>query len=91
MDLSDLTSLANLARLEVPHEELAGLSKDFEVILDYVSQIKDAPQNNTTVAPLLKNVLREDSLGEPFAEPRSLVEAAQEHTDTFVKVPKVIE
>ena len=86
-----MTALANLARLEVPETELASLSKDFEVILGYVSQIKDVPVEGGAVAPLLINVFREDTPLEPFSKPRSLIEAAADHTDTYIKVSKVIE
>lgn len=91
MQLEDLKKLATLARMEVSDVELERVGKDFTSILDYVGQIKDATTEEITTIPLVKNVAREDDESIMNEKGRTLIKAAKESTEEFVKVPKVIE
>ena len=42
MELADIKKLADMARIEMSEEEMTSLAHDFEPILAYVGQIKEA-------------------------------------------------
>lgn len=55
--------LAALARIHVPEKDLAGFTKEFESILEYVSQLEklNVPVDTGRDVPPLRNVMRDDS------------------------------
>lgn len=57
----DVKRLAALARIEVAHDELEKLSKEFESILAYVGQIETlSVDGDAAVRPAVRNVMRAD-------------------------------
>lgn len=63
----EVKKLASLARVKVEETELDKFTKEFDAILDYVSQLEklDLPNSGERSVPPLRNVMRED--GEPHA------------------------
>ena len=58
----DIEGLAELSRLKLGEEELAGLEKDFSAILEYVGQISALTSGEVSAeVPAVRNVLREDT------------------------------
>ena len=63
ISVEEIEKLAGLARLRVSGEEVAQLQKDISGILDYVGQLSAyVPSVDTTMKPLVRNVMREDVL-----------------------------
>lgn len=60
----DVTKLAALARIQVPEEELASFTKEFDTVLAYVGRLEELTlAHETPSAGPVRNVMRED--GEP--------------------------
>lgn len=57
----DVQALANLARIEMPEEELKKLEAELPAILDFVNLIQGADASDLNRAPELRNVMREDA------------------------------
>jgi len=62
----EIVNLAELARLKLTEEEVAGLQKDISSILEYVGQLNSFQGDTLTpelskVSPLVHNVMREDT------------------------------
>ncbi len=91
MNLDTVNYLANLARLDIPENEKESIAKDLNNIIGFVDQIQKVEIDSTITKNDDKvNVFRDDIVL-PLAAHYDLVEAAPEHKDGFVKVPKVIE
>jgi len=60
MDIKDVENLAELARLELSHEEKEAMLKDMDNILDYVKQVEELKIPDTKENYSLYNVWRED-------------------------------
>lgn len=100
MDKEKVLNLAKLSRIDISGEEAATLSNEFDAILGYVGEVKNATDNrqlHPAVAGqaadnfLVKNVMRED--GEPheggiYTE-KLLVEAPDREGD-YIKVKKIL-
>jgi aspartyl-tRNA(Asn)/glutamyl-tRNA(Gln) amidotransferase subunit C len=93
MEHVDVAHLATLARLSLTTEELARYQKEISDILGYVTQLNtvagdiDGPIESAGV----RNVLREDA--DALARGTytdSLLKAAPETQDGFVKVQKIL-
>jgi aspartyl-tRNA(Asn)/glutamyl-tRNA(Gln) amidotransferase subunit C len=89
MDIEQVQKLATLARLEVPHEELAVVAGEMGTILGFIDEIQnvDVRADNQHLGSV--NVFRDDVIT-PIVAEHDLVEVAALHHDHFVKVPKVI-
>jgi aspartyl-tRNA(Asn)/glutamyl-tRNA(Gln) amidotransferase subunit C len=91
MDSHLIDQLANLARLTVPAQERASLSKDIEHILSFIDTVKTVELGGMAeVTEDAVNVFREDEV-HPLQSDHDLIEAAPLHQDHYVKVPKVLE
>jgi aspartyl-tRNA(Asn)/glutamyl-tRNA(Gln) amidotransferase subunit C len=68
IEIADIEKLAGLARIAVTNEEKIRFQQDLEAILNYVSELKDAPATEGDTLGILKvspsapvkNVMRED-------------------------------
>lgn len=92
----ELKKLSKLARIEISDEELGGLGKDINSILDYVGQITHLPDESRTDADWTrtyaeKNVMREDENpheGGKFSS--DLLNEAPNKENEYVKVKKIL-
>jgi len=92
----DVEYVTALAHLDLSEEEITRLQRELDSILTYVDQLNRL--DTTTVAPMAQVLyqappdvaLRADQEGKCLERPEVLA-AAPDATDTFVKVPKVIE
>ena len=91
----DIKNLAELARLELTGEEVAGLQKDISNILDYVGQISAVAADGVQDVPQNHNVMREDiPRGEtdPLAGKRdALLSALPRRGGDYAVVRKIIQ
>jgi aspartyl-tRNA(Asn)/glutamyl-tRNA(Gln) amidotransferase subunit C len=91
MNTDEIKRLANLARLSVPEAELATVGKDIAAILGFVDRIQAVQLGDQVDVHMdQQNVFRDDIV-RPLLAAHDLIEAAPQHQDHFVKVPKVIE
>lgn len=87
----EVKKLADLARLKVPEEELDKLTADFESILGYVSELKNAPVAEVAEDHKLINVLREDgNAHEPGLYTDDLVKAFSKARDNYLSVKPIL-
>lgn len=92
MKKEDLKKLAALCRIDVPEEELEGLTKEFESILAYVSEISEvASKDIVPEAGELRNVMRDDAgPHEPALYTKALISAAPKREKDYVAVKKIL-
>ena len=90
IDKDGVKKLADLARLSVPETELQSLTKDLESIVGFVDVVQSRNVEKSTDSLENVNVFRDDEI-RPLPSAYDLVDAAPEHKDGFVKVPKVFE
>src|SRR5690242_3848051 len=96
--VQDVERVADLARLELAPEEIAGMRRDLNAILDYVADLNEVDTQG--VEPLAqvselrgeagRGALRPDVLT-PSLDRDVVVREAPETDGAFFKVPKVIE
>lgn len=96
--VQDVERVAELAHLELAPEEIAGMLRDLNAILDYVAELNEI--DTVGVEPLAQvselrsgvgaTVLRQDVLA-PSLDRAVVMRAAPETDGAFFKVPKVIE
>ena len=90
--LEDVRKVAQLARLELPDEEIKIYTEQLEKILGYVEQLEKVDTEKvvpTTRAVEVTNVLREDSLEESNIR-EELLSLAPNREGDFFKVPKIL-
>lgn len=93
MNKEEVLKLAKLARIDIPDSEAEILSHEFEAILGYVSEIKEA---NTTydisnVKPEFRNVMREDTdPHESGIYTETLLTEAPKRKGDYVEVKKIL-
>lgn len=89
---TDIRALSDLARIEVPEEELRSLEEEIPAILAFVEQIGELSGNGDEEREAdPRNVMRDDKEPhEPGAYTDVLLEAAPERADGYVKVKQVI-
>lgn len=85
--------IAHLSRLTLSDDEVAVMSRELSEIVAYVHQL--AEPNTDDVEPTahaidVKNVFRDDQVGDSLDPDRSLANAPQRQ-DAFFKVPKVLD
>jgi aspartyl-tRNA(Asn)/glutamyl-tRNA(Gln) amidotransferase subunit C len=62
MDKNEVQKLAKLARVSISDDEAESLSHEFESILNYVGEIKNANVSTTSTPNItVRNVMREDT------------------------------
>ncbi len=87
----DVSKLATLARIELSQEEKAGFEKDFEGILAYMDQIKQANADDVTVEQTRINIFREDSNANTSgACTEELLSSAPDREGDYLKVKKIL-
>ena len=91
MNKDEVLKLAKLARIDIPESEAETLSHEFEAILKYVGEIKNAKLGDTKPDYALKNVLREDANPhEPGIYTEAILNEAPEREGNFLKVKKIL-
>lgn len=94
MNKEEVLRLAGLARIEVSENEAEKLSHEFENILGYVAEVKNASGGASVPTPAdyaLKNVLREDTNPhESGIYTEKLLAEAPNREGDFVKVKKIL-
>lgn len=56
-----IIKLANLSRIEISEDEIVKIEKDLGAILEYVSELKSAPERENVAEGTHINILREDA------------------------------
>ena len=90
--LDEVEHVTQLARLRLPEEQMKGLMKDMNEILDYMDLLNEIDTSNlepTSHVINIKNVFREDTILPSLPYEKSLKNAPEEKQDSFV-VPRVI-
>lgn len=85
--------LAMLAHIEMTEEELASMAAELDVIVDSVKSVSDAVSADipATSHPIpLKNVFREDVVGETLSAEEAL-SGAPDAEDGKFKVPAILD
>ena len=85
--------LAMLAHIEMTEEELAAMAAELDVIVDSVKSVPDAVSDDipATSHPIpLKNVFREDVVGETLTAEEAL-SGAPDAEDGKFKVPAILD
>ncbi len=88
----DVKKVAQLARLELPEEEVEMYTTQLEKILGYVAQLEQVDTTNilpTTRAVEVVNVFREDLVLTTKVRD-ALLEQAPEREGDFYRVPKIL-
>lgn len=89
---ADVRKVAQLARLELPEDQISTFTCQLEKILGYVAQLekvntKDVPP--TTRAVEVVNVTRNDAVS-PTPVREKILELAPQREGDFFRVPKII-
>ena len=88
----DVKKVANLARLNLPDEEIEVYANQIEKILEYIKQLEKVDTNNippTTRAVEVINILREDNIETNYVR-SELLDLAPSREDDFFRVPKIL-
>lgn len=95
ISLDEVKHLADLAHMELSEAELKKLQGQMELILDYISQLKEVEIEGVEPVAgghqLLSVWREEDSPEDQFAFEKDLLLQFPEKDDRFNVVPKVIE
>jgi aspartyl-tRNA(Asn)/glutamyl-tRNA(Gln) amidotransferase subunit C len=90
MNIKDVENLAELARLELSHEEKEGMLHDMDGILTYVKQIEEVEVEDIKSDPELRNVWREDEAENRDFSKEIITEQFPDSQDGFLKVKKIL-
>ena len=88
----DVRKVAQLARLDIPEEEINTYTKQLEKILGYVAQLEQV--NTTDIPPTTRavevlNVTREDTVINTSVR-EELLDLAPQREGDFFRVPKIL-
>ena len=89
---SDVRKVAELARLNLPEDQITTYTVELEEILSYVEQLQEIDTNNippTSRAVEVTNVLREDHIDVTCSREDILDQAPHREGD-FFRVPKIL-
>ena len=89
---SDVRKVAQLARLELPENQIETYTEQLEEILSYVDQLQEIDTENippTTRAVEVVNAMRED-LVEVNCSREDLLNQAPQREGDFFRVPKIL-
>jgi len=92
ISLSDLRKVAQLARLELPENQIEIYTHQLEEILSYVDQLQEINTENippTTRAVEVVNSMRDD-LVEVNCSREDLLDQAPQREGDFFRVPKIL-
>jgi len=90
MNIKDVESLAELARIELSEEEKKSLIKDFDSILGYVQQIQEIDAKEIKKENKLHNVWREDELAPREFSRKLIIEQFPDSQDGYLRVKKIL-
>lgn len=96
VSIAEVERVAELANLELTSEEIPGMVRDLNAILDYVAELNELDTQG--IAPLEQvgelegaaGALRSDAV-QPSLDRSVVLQQAPGSDSTFFKVPKVIE
>jgi len=89
--VDEVKNLANLARIELPENEVESLSKEMGSILDYVSVIQDVTGDMERVVTSLHNVMRDDVVtNAPGSYTEDLLANAPKRDKDYLVVKKIL-
>jgi aspartyl/glutamyl-tRNA(Asn/Gln) amidotransferase C subunit len=92
----DITKLAALARIKLSSDEEKELSNEFEAILKYVDQIKEAQIDDQVTSgeismPMPLNIMREDANANISGEmTEDLLSLSPDREGNYIKVKKIL-
>ena len=89
---SDVRKVAQLARLELPEDQIKTYTEQLEEILSYVDQLQDIDTKNippTTRAVEVVNAMRDD-LVEINSSREDILNQAPQREGDFFRVPKIL-
>jgi len=94
MDKEKVLQLAGLARIELSDQEASNLVGEFDQILAYVGEVKDAPQTSKISSDThyaLENVMRDDlEPHEPGLYTKQILKQAPNTEGDYIKVKKIL-
>lgn len=98
VSVADVGRVAELANLELAPEEIPGMVRDLNAILDYVAELNELDTQGVEPLAQVSEVegaggageLRADAL-QPSLDRAAVMREAPESDGAFFKVPKVIE
>lgn len=102
MQTEDVKKLANLARIDMSEEEMKEVAKDFDSILAYVGQVKEASslipseqgqaeKGKNKEGHFLYNVMREDVATNKSGEyTAKILDNAPDTENGFIKVKQIM-
>ena len=93
LSISELSHIADLAKLELREEEKEKLLQDFEDMLFFAKKISNADvsiENQETFRLYYIDNLREDSVSSSFSREK-MISSAPTRTDSYITVPNIIE
>jgi aspartyl/glutamyl-tRNA(Asn/Gln) amidotransferase C subunit len=100
MQLEDVKKLADLARIDMEEKEMQEIAKDFDSILTYVGQIKEAAklipgdQNLAEKRPedyFLHNIMRDDIVTNNRGEyTERIISQMPDTQDGYLKVKQIL-
>lgn len=92
IDAGTIKKLAELARIELSPEESIKIQKDVGSVLDYVSELKNAPVGDIVNDEKHINIFREDSNShEPGAYTEKIINEATNAKDQYFVVKQIME
>lgn len=90
MNIGDVESLAELAKLELSQEEKGSLLHDMEGILGYVKQIESIEVDEAEADLRVHNVWREDKVEARDFSKELITRQFPDSQDEFLKVKKIL-
>ena len=91
MTKKEMEHLSELSKLEFNEKDLAKFDKEFESILEFVSQVEKANiEGEMTIAKVAFGSLREDEVRKSLEREKTLKNAPKSDGEFFV-VPQVVE
>jgi len=94
MDKEKVLKLAKLVRIEIGEKEAENLTREFDAILGYVGEVKEAMNDNqvmTTDSTPIRNVMREDANPhQPGIYTEKILAQAPEREGNYIKVKKIL-
>ncbi|MFM7088629.1 MAG: Asp-tRNA(Asn)/Glu-tRNA(Gln) amidotransferase subunit GatC [Candidatus Paceibacterota bacterium] len=90
MEIKDLETLAELARLELPEDEKQSLLGEFSGILEYVDMVRAANVDDVVLDSEHYNAWREDEYTERDFDRESILQQFPDRDGDFLKVKKIL-
>jgi aspartyl-tRNA(Asn)/glutamyl-tRNA(Gln) amidotransferase subunit C len=92
MELEDIKKLAQMARLDMPEEEMIEMAHDFDPILKYVSHVQEVTESQDSEPTyMVSNVMREDIVtNTPGFYTEKITEQMPDTEGGFLKVKQIL-